>query len=80
MCIEIGRVFLGSEVEIEAEKLDLLAVQMGHSLQMAHSHYASEAGRQPGMSSDLMLRYGWISEAWWEVLGFRVGAPPLELL
>jgi hypothetical protein len=80
ICVEIGRVFLGSEVEMEAEELDLLAVQMGHSLQMARSHYASEVGRRPGMSSDLLLRYGRISEMWWEVLGLKSGAPPLEPL
>lgn len=80
ICVEIGRVYLGSEVEIEAEELDLLAVQMGHSLQMARSHYASEVGHQPGMSSDLLLRYGRIAEAWWEAIGLKTGAPPLQPL
>lgn len=80
ICVEIGRVFLGSEAEIEAEEQDLLALQMGHSLRMARSHYALEAGRLPGMSSDLLLRYGRISEAWWSVTGFRAGSPPLEPL
>jgi hypothetical protein len=78
VCVEIGRVFLGSEMEIE--ELDLLAAQMGHSIHMARSHYALEIGHRPGMSSDLVLRYGRISEGWWEVAGFKAGMPPLEPL
>jgi hypothetical protein len=80
ICVKIGRVFLGSEAEVEIEELDLLAVKMGHSLHMARSHYASEVGRRPGMSSDLLLRYGRISEAWWEVVGINPDIPPLEPL
>lgn len=80
ICVEIGRVFLGSEAEIEAAELDLLAMQMGHSVHMARSNYALEIGYLPGMSSDLLLRYGRISQAWWSVIGFKTGTPPLEPL
>lgn len=34
LCVEIGRVFLGSEYEIVAEGLELLSAQRGHSLQV----------------------------------------------
>ena len=77
LCVEIGRVFLGSEAEMKAEELDVLAAQMGHSAQMARSRYAIEVGHLPAMSSDLLLRYGRISEAWWEVTGFKPDTPPL---
>jgi len=30
------------------------------------------------MSSDLLLRYGRLSEAWWYVIGFKAGTPPLD--
>ena len=80
ICVEIGRVFLGSEAEIEAEECDFLALQMGHSLEMARSTYALEAGHLPGMSSDLLLRFGRISEAWLGVIGFKEDTPPLEPL
>ncbi len=77
LCVEIGRVFLGSEFEFEEGKLDLLAAQMGHTAQMARTHYANEVHHLPAMSSDLLLRYGRISEAWWEVIGFKSGAEPM---
>jgi len=80
ICVEIGRVFLGSEAEIEAEEHDLLALQMGHSLQMARVNYALETGHLPGMSSDLLLRFGRVSEAWWKAIGFERGVPPLQPL
>ena len=40
ICVEIGRIFLGSEAEIKAGELDLLSMQMGHSVDMAQSDYA----------------------------------------
>lgn len=80
ICVEIGRVFLRSEAAIEAEELDVLFSQMAHSARMARSNYALEVGRLPGMPSDLLLRYGRISELWWTVVGFKAGTPPLEPL
>ena len=56
ICVEISRVFLGSEAEIEAEEHDLLAIQMGHSLQMARANYALEAGHLPSQMSIPPLR------------------------
>jgi hypothetical protein len=78
ICVEIGRIYLGSEAEIEAEEVDLLSMQMGHLVHMARSNYALEIGYLPGMSSDLLRRYGRISQAWWSVIGFKTGTPPLE--
>lgn len=77
MCVAIGRVFLGSELEIKQEEMDTLAIQAGHSTVIARLRYASEEGKVPSMSTDLLLRFGRISEAWWEVAGFRDGYPSM---
>jgi hypothetical protein len=76
MCVAIGRVFLGSELEIKQE-MDALEIQAGHSAVIARLRYASEEGRVPSMSTDLLLGFGRISEAWWEVAGFKEGNPPM---
>ena len=76
IAVEIGRVFLGSEFEVDEEERDVLAEQAGHSARMAHLKYAAEVGHLPSMSSDLLLRYGHISEAWWAVTGFKPDTPP----
>ncbi|KJA17084.1 hypothetical protein HYPSUDRAFT_146917, partial [Hypholoma sublateritium FD-334 SS-4] len=78
--VEIGRIFLGSEAEIDEEQVDVLAEQAGHSSKMAQLNYASEVGHLPCMSSDLLLRYGRISEAWWEITGFKPNTPPMLTL
>jgi hypothetical protein len=77
ICVEIGRVFLGSEFEIRQEDMDALATQAGHSIIMTRLRYAPEVGKIPCMSSDLLGRFGRVSEAWWEVAGFRPGHPPM---
>ena len=78
LCVEIGRVFLGSEFELELDESDVLANQMGHTAKTARVHYANEVCHLPAMSSDLLLRYGRASEAWWKVIGFglKPGAAP----
>ena len=80
LCVEIGRIFLGSEFEVRLEEMDVLAMQSGHSVMMARQQYATEAGCLPGMSCDLLLRFGRISEVWWEVLGLLRDLPPMLLL
>jgi len=75
--VELSRVFLGSEHEAEQEKIDTLAGQRGHTESTARMRYASEAGHLPGMSSELLLRFGRSSELWWLVSGLTPGAPPL---
>ena len=56
--------------------LELLSAQRGHSLQVEQVHYAPEVNHLPAMSSDLLLRFGRISDAWWGVGGFT-GVPLL---
>ena len=75
LCVEIGRVFLGSEFEIFGD--ELLSAQRGHSLRVERGQYAHETHHLPAMSSDLLLQYGRISEAWWGVLGLNSEIPPL---
>ena len=77
ICVEIGRVFLGSEFEIRQDDLDALATQAGHTILMTRLRYASEEGMPACMSSDLLARFGRVSEAWWEVAGFRPGHAPM---
>ena len=62
--VEIGRVFLGSEFEIDEEEKDVLAEQASHSAHMAQLKYAAEVGHLPSMSSNLLFRYGHVSESW----------------
>jgi len=77
IAVEISRVYLGSEMEVQQEEIDVLAAQRGHSLDMAQFRYAREVGHLPGMSSDLLLRFGRISERWWGVIGLLRGLAPL---
>jgi hypothetical protein len=77
ICVEIGRVFLGSEFEIRQEDMDALASQAGHSIDMTRLRYAPEVGKLPTMSSDLLGRFARVSEAWWHVAGFRPGHSPM---
>ena len=76
IAVEIGRVFLGSEFEVDEEEKDVLAEQAGHSAHMAQLKYAAEVGHLPSMSSNLLLCYGHISELWWAVTGFKPDTPP----
>src|ERR1700678_3284575 len=77
ICVEIGRVFLGSEFEIREEDMDALASQAGHLIDMTRLRYAPKVGKIPSMSSDLLGRFARVSEAWWQVAGFRPGHPPM---
>lgn len=77
ICVQMGRTFLGSEFEIKEEEMDALAAQAGHSIIITRLRYAPEVGKLPSMSSDLLLRFGRVSEAWWEHTGFKPGCPSL---
>jgi len=77
ICVQMGRTFLGSEFEIKEEDLDALAAQAGHTITMSRLRYAPEVGKPSSMSSDLLLRFGRVSEMWWEHAGFKPGCPPL---
>jgi hypothetical protein len=39
ICVEIGRLLLGFEAEVDLGRDDVLAMQAGHSVQMAWSNY-----------------------------------------
>ena len=77
ICVQMNRTFLGSENEIKEEEMDALAAQASHSIIITRLRYAPEVGKLPSMSSDLLLRFGRVSEAWWEHTGFKPGCPPL---
>jgi len=77
IAVELARVFLGSEMEVELEELDVLAAMRGHTAETARVKYASETGHLPRLSSDLLLRHGRMSEKWWEVTGFKPNTPSL---
>jgi hypothetical protein len=77
IAVEISRIFLGSEMEVEQEELDILAAQRGHTEDTARFKYASEAGHLPRLSSDLLLRFGRVSEKWWHVANMLEGVAPL---
>jgi len=58
IAVEIGWIFIGSEYEKDMEDLDkinVLAMQAGHTASMEQSHYAPEVGMHRCMSSDLLL-------------------------
>ena len=73
----MGRTFLGSEFEIKEEEIDALAAQAGHSITISHLRYASEVGKLPSMSSNILLCFGKVPKAWWEHTGFKPGCIPL---
>ena len=79
VAVEIARIFLGSQHEIlqDEDEDDILAAQRGHNLSTSRRSYALEIGHLPSMSSDTLRQFGRISEAWWEVVGFKTGCPPL---
>lgn len=77
LTVQIARTYLGSEYEIDEDEDDVLAAQRGHGLGTSRRIYAPEVGHLPCMSSDLLLRFGHVSEKWWELTGFREGFPKM---
>lgn len=75
--VAIARTYLGSEYEIDEDEDDALAEQSGHSGSTRRLHYAPEHGKLPALSSDIILRFGTVSEWWWRLVQFYPGAPPL---
>ena len=76
ICVEIGKVYIGSEYQLRVEQeFDVLAAQASHTVQVARKEYAGEVGRHSGMPSDLLLQYGYVSEAWWEVTRLAPNKP-----
>ncbi|KAF8970785.1 hypothetical protein BDZ97DRAFT_1914276 [Flammula alnicola] len=66
-----------SQDVLEDDRRTTSALQRGHSTRAAQHSYAAEEGHLAGMSADVLLRYGEVSELWWEVVGFKPGAPPM---
>lgn len=77
IAVEIGRIFLGTEADVQEEGGDKIAAQTGHTLPVARAHYAVEYGTLPSLSTDAMRRFAKVSESWWAVLGCHPTMPPL---
>jgi DEAD/DEAH box helicase len=75
--IGFARHFLGTEYDIEEDEDDALAQQAGHGPSIRRSIYAPQQGFLPSLTSDLINRYGVVSEWWWRLTKFYPGAPPL---
>jgi len=75
--VGIARTYLGSEFEIDEDEDDVLARQACHGPKTRARIYAPEHGHLPSMSSDMLLRFGHVSEAWWKLTRFLPGAVPL---
>ncbi|KAF8057950.1 hypothetical protein FPV67DRAFT_1429157, partial [Lyophyllum atratum] len=77
LAVAIARTYLGSEFEIDEEEEDILSAQRAQSLLITRKHYAPEVNHLPSMTSELLLRYGRMSDMWHEVTGFKEGTPPM---
>jgi len=75
--VQIARVYLGSEFEIDEEEFDALSGQRGHTVGMSHLKYALEFGIMSNMSSDTFLRFERMSQNWHGVTGLDTTSPPL---
>jgi hypothetical protein len=75
--VALSRAYLGSEGEIEEEDGDALVEQRGHSVEMSRTHYGRRVDRLQSLSDDVLIRFGRVSEAWWQLVGFFPGKPPL---
>ncbi|KAJ7914174.1 hypothetical protein B0H13DRAFT_1873247 [Mycena leptocephala] len=71
--VEMFRVFLNSEAELDTEEDDLLAESCGHSSGTATQIYSVEHNTLPMLSSDIVLRHRTLCEKWHQVLGLRPG-------
>lgn len=82
LIVAAARVYLGSEYTIleedeEEAEFDALAEQAGHTAMLRRKHYAVEIGMLPALSSDLLDRFGRVSEWWWRLVRFHPDAAPL---
>ena len=75
--VALSRAYLGSEGEIEEEDSDALVEQRGHSVEMSRTHYGRRVDRLQCLTDDVLVRFGRVSEAWWRLVGFYPGNPPL---
>ncbi|KAG6848431.1 hypothetical protein H0H93_000226 [Arthromyces matolae] len=79
MVITLARAYLGSEYEldVEEEQTDSLIEQRNHGAAADRRCYGIQSQYLHTISSDVMFRFGRISEYWWRLTGFAPGLPPL---
>ena len=76
--IVIARAYLGTEYELELEEEDdALIKQRGHGSMADRRCYGVQSAYLTTLSSDLMFRFGHMSEWWWRLTQFAPGKPPL---
>jgi hypothetical protein len=76
--IVIARAYLGTEYELELEEEDdALIKQRGHGSLADRRCYGVQSAYLTSLSSDLMFRFGHMSEWWWRLTQFAPGKPPL---
>jgi hypothetical protein len=76
--IVVARAYLGTEYELELEEEDdALIKQRGHGALADRRCYGVQSAYLTTLSSDLMFRFGHMSEWWWRLTQFAPGKAPL---
>jgi DEAD/DEAH box helicase len=76
--VVVARAYLGTEYELELEEEDdALIKQRGHGATADRRCYGVQSAYLSTLSSDLMFRFGHISEWWWRLTQFAPGKAPL---
>ena len=76
--IVVARAYLGTEYELELEEEDdALIKQRGHGALADRRCYGVQSAYLTTLSSDLMFRFGHMSEWWWRLTQFSPGHAPL---
>lgn len=76
--ITVARAYLGTEYELELEEEDdALIKQRGHGALADRRCYGVQSAYLTTLSSDLMFRFGHMSEWWWRLTRFAPGKAPL---
>jgi hypothetical protein len=76
--VVVARAYLGTEYELEVEEEDdALIKQRGHGSMADRRCYGNQSRYLSTLSSDLMFRFGHMSEWWWRLTQFAPGKGPL---
>lgn len=76
--VVVARAYLGTEYELELEEEDdALIKQRGHGSLADRRCYGVQSAYLTTLTSDLMFRFGHMSEWWWRLTQFAPGQPPL---
>jgi hypothetical protein len=76
--VVIARAYLGTEYELELEEEeDALIKQRGHGALSDRRCYGVQSRYLTTLTSDLMFRFGHMSEWWWRLTQFHPGKTPL---